>query len=181
MSDLALLGVVPRNPAGESEYVAQPSLDPSREPRVSDGYPCAQLAANARALAANPRDTKARLCLGDFWRLNGFDRAGEYRAAPKADELGGFAVAFAEQPLARRRCARVPAAIGPARQQARHRNLLASATGTGKTVMAAVDYGRLRNSLKRSRLLFVAHREEILDQTRNTFRHALPDAAFGEK
>ena len=101
VSDLALLGVVPRNPAGESEYVAQPSLDPFREPRVSDGYPCAQLAANARALAANPRDTKARLCLGDFWRLNGFDRAGEYRAAPKADELGGFAVAFAEQPLAR--------------------------------------------------------------------------------
>ncbi len=35
--------------------------------------------------------------------------------------------------------------------------------------------------LGRSRLLFVAHREEILDQSRATFRHALRDAAFGEK
>ena len=47
--------------------------------------------------------------------------------------------------------------------------------------MAAVDYARLRSELGRSRLLFVAHREEILDQSRATFRHALRDAAFGEK
>ena len=47
--------------------------------------------------------------------------------------------------------------------------------------MAAVDYARLRSELPRSRLLFVAHREEILDQSRATFRHALRDAAFGEK
>ena len=56
-----------------------------------------------------------------------------------------------------------------------------AATGTGKTVMAAVDYARLRSELPRARLLFVAHREEILDQSRNTFRHALRDAGFGEK
>ena len=91
VSDLALLGSVPRNPADDSEYTAQPSLDPFREPRLTDGYGCAPLATNVRALAANPRDAKARLCLGDFWRLNGFDRAEEYRSAPKADELGGFA------------------------------------------------------------------------------------------
>lgn len=101
VGDLALLGSVPLNRAGASEYSAQPSLDPFREPRTSDGYACAPLATNARALAANPRDVKARLCLGDFWRLNGFDRASEYRSAPKADELGGFGVAFAEKPLAR--------------------------------------------------------------------------------
>jgi superfamily II DNA or RNA helicase/HKD family nuclease len=68
-----------------------------------------------------------------------------------------------------------------ARHQGHHRNLLVAATGTGKTVMAAVDYTRLRPELARSRLLFVAHREEILDQSRATFRHALRDAAFGEK
>jgi superfamily II DNA or RNA helicase len=68
-----------------------------------------------------------------------------------------------------------------ARHQGHHRNLLVAATGTGKTVMAAVDYARLRPELPRSRLLFVAHREEILDQSRATFRHALRDAAFGEK
>jgi superfamily II DNA or RNA helicase len=68
-----------------------------------------------------------------------------------------------------------------ARHQGHHRNLLVAATGTGKTVMAAVDYARLRERLARSRLLFIAHREEILDQSRATFRHALRDAAFGEK
>ncbi len=67
------------------------------------------------------------------------------------------------------------------RQNGHHRNLLVSATGTGKTVMAAVDYARLRETLPRSRLLFVAHREEILDQSLGTFRYALRDANFGEK
>jgi len=61
-----------------------------------------------------------------------------------------------------------------------HRNLLVSATGTGKTVMAAVDYARLRTQLPRARLLFVAHREEILAQSRATFAHALRDGSFGE-
>ena len=55
-----------------------------------------------------------------------------------------------------------------------------AATGTGKTVMAAVDYLRLRPTLPRARLLFVAHRQEILEQSRATFRHALRDASFGE-
>jgi len=68
-----------------------------------------------------------------------------------------------------------------ARHQGHHRNLLVAATGTGKTVIAAVDYARIRQELARSRLLFVAHREEIIDQSRLTFRHALRDAAFGEK
>ncbi len=67
-----------------------------------------------------------------------------------------------------------------ARQRDRHRNLLVAATGTGKTVMAAVDYARLREHLPRARLLFVAHREEILQQSRATFAHALRDVAFGE-
>lgn len=67
-----------------------------------------------------------------------------------------------------------------ARLQGRHRNLLVSATGTGKTVMAALDYQRLRARLPRARLLFVAHRREILDQSLATFRHALRNAAFGE-
>jgi len=67
-----------------------------------------------------------------------------------------------------------------ARDEGHHRNLLVSATGTGKTVMAAVDYARLRARLPRARLLFVAHREEILEQSMHTFRQALRDAAFGE-
>jgi superfamily II DNA or RNA helicase len=71
--------------------------------------------------------------------------------------------------------------LAVSRQQGHHRNLLVAATGTGKTVMAAVDYARIRTTLPRERLLFVAHREEILDQSRAMFRHALRDATFGEK
>ena len=70
--------------------------------------------------------------------------------------------------------------VALARRLGHHKNLLVSATGTGKTVMSAVDYGRLRESLPRARLLFIAHREEILTQTLATFRHALRDYAFGE-
>ncbi|HLL67820.1 MAG TPA: DUF3427 domain-containing protein [Micromonosporaceae bacterium] len=61
-----------------------------------------------------------------------------------------------------------------------HRNLLVSATGTGKTVMAAVDYARLRTTLPRARLLFVAHRGEILEQSLAMFRHVMRDHTFGE-
>ena len=46
--------------------------------------------------------------------------------------------------------------------------------------MAAIDYARLRDHLQRSRLLFVAHREEILEQSLATFRHCVRDHAFGE-
>jgi superfamily II DNA or RNA helicase/HKD family nuclease len=67
-----------------------------------------------------------------------------------------------------------------ARSRGQHRNLLVAATGTGKTVMAAVDYARLRARLPRSRLLFVAHREEILKQAQTTFQRAVRDGAFGE-
>ncbi|MEV6551542.1 DUF3427 domain-containing protein [Streptomyces sp. NPDC051597] len=63
----------------------------------------------------------------------------------------------------------------------RHRNLLVAATGTGKTVMAALDYRDLRRSMGRDlRLLFVAHRKEILKQSRRTYREVLDDASFGE-
>lgn len=70
--------------------------------------------------------------------------------------------------------------IAAARERGQHRNLLVSATGTGKTVMAAEDYRRLRCSLPRHRLLFVAHREEILEQSLATFRQVLRDPSFGE-
>ncbi|HXG97429.1 MAG TPA: DUF3427 domain-containing protein [Gemmatimonadales bacterium] len=70
--------------------------------------------------------------------------------------------------------------IALARQQGHHRNLLVAATGTGKTVMAAIDYAGLHEILPRARLLFVAHREEILLQSRATFQQALRDPSFGE-
>ncbi|MEZ4322535.1 MAG: DUF3427 domain-containing protein [Myxococcota bacterium] len=63
----------------------------------------------------------------------------------------------------------------------RHRNLVVAATGTGKTVVAALDYARLcANAGKRLKLLFIAHRKEILTQSRDTFRHAVSDGSFAE-
>jgi len=62
----------------------------------------------------------------------------------------------------------------------RHRNLVIAATGTGKTVVAALDYARLRKVLPGDRLLFVAHRKEILEQARRTYREVLAEGAFGE-
>jgi superfamily II DNA or RNA helicase/HKD family nuclease len=63
----------------------------------------------------------------------------------------------------------------------RHRNLVVAATGTGKTVVAALDYRRLAaGSATRPRLLFVAHRREILQQSLRTYREVLSDAGFGE-
>lgn len=61
------------------------------------------------------------------------------------------------------------------------RNLLIAATGTGKTVVAAFDFKRFFEERHRqARLLFVAHRREILEQALGTFRNVLRMADFGE-
>jgi superfamily II DNA or RNA helicase len=63
----------------------------------------------------------------------------------------------------------------------RHRNLVVAATGTGKTVVAALDYRQLAQRLGgRPSLLFVAHREEILRQSLATYRAVMRDGSFGE-
>ena len=63
-----------------------------------------------------------------------------------------------------------------------YRNLVVAATGTGKTVISAFDYRKFRSEAKngRHRLLFVAHREEILRQSIDCFRGILRDYNFGE-
>lgn len=62
------------------------------------------------------------------------------------------------------------------------RNLVVAATGTGKTVISALDFKRFRkqNPDLPCRLFFVAHREEILKQSLYTFRAVLKNANFGE-
>nr|WP_152190558.1 DUF3427 domain-containing protein [Georgenia satyanarayanai] len=62
----------------------------------------------------------------------------------------------------------------------RHRNLVVAATGTGKTVVAALDYRSVVKDGKQPRLLFVAHRIEILQQALRTYREVLGDGSFGE-
>jgi superfamily II DNA or RNA helicase/HKD family nuclease len=67
------------------------------------------------------------------------------------------------------------------REHGRNRNLVVAATGTGKTVVAALDYRDTCSRLgHRPRLLFVAHRAQILRQALRTYREVLRDHSFGE-
>lgn len=66
------------------------------------------------------------------------------------------------------------------REQGHRSNLVVSATGTGKTWVSAFDYARLRRAGEVDTLLFVAHRKEILKQSRDVFRAVLKDPSFGE-
>lgn len=66
------------------------------------------------------------------------------------------------------------------RSHGRWRNLVVAATGTGKTVVAAFDYRRsCEQQGGRPKLLFVAHRQEILQQALRTYREVLRDPDFG--
>lgn len=60
------------------------------------------------------------------------------------------------------------------------RNLVVAPTGVGKTFIAAFDYRRYREAHPNARLLFVAHRKEILQQSLAAFRVILNDYNFGE-
>lgn len=76
---------------------------------------------------------------------------------------------------------RILEALSAARQAGFRRNLVVAATGTGKTVISALDYRRYSNEVgRRPPLLFVAHRKEILEQALACFRAVLRDPNFGE-
>ncbi len=62
----------------------------------------------------------------------------------------------------------------------RYKNLVVAATGTGKTIISAFDYKRFNNHNKKPKLLFIAHRKEILLQAQSTFQAILKDNNFGE-
>lgn len=62
----------------------------------------------------------------------------------------------------------------------RYQNLVVAATGTGKTIVSAFDFRAFRKANPNAKLLFVAHREEILRQSRATFRAVLRSHSFGE-
>lgn len=62
----------------------------------------------------------------------------------------------------------------------RFRNLVVAATGTGKTMISAFDYQRFAKENPNAKLLFVAHRKEILEQAQQSFRQVLRDNNFGQ-
>lgn len=65
------------------------------------------------------------------------------------------------------------------RANGNYKNLVIAATGTGKTVISAFDFKQFYTENPNSKFLFVAHREEILKQALNTYRHILKDQNFG--
>ncbi len=62
----------------------------------------------------------------------------------------------------------------------RNRNLVVAATGTGKTVISAFDYKNFKRNNTTAKLLFLAHRKEILVQSLSAYRGILRDNNFGE-
>jgi superfamily II DNA or RNA helicase len=76
---------------------------------------------------------------------------------------------------------RILEALQAARQNGSYRNLVVAATGTGKTVISALDFKRaVEAAHAKIPLLFVVHRKEILQQALGCFRTVLRDQNFGE-
>ncbi|MEC4115945.1 DUF3427 domain-containing protein [Myroides phaeus] len=61
-----------------------------------------------------------------------------------------------------------------------YKNLVVAATGTGKTMIAAFDFKSYYSENPNTKMLFIAHRIDILKQARTTFRQVLRDQNFGE-
>jgi superfamily II DNA or RNA helicase len=76
--------------------------------------------------------------------------------------------------------AKMVAELAAERDLGKHRHLIASATGTGKTIVAAFDYANEARKLKRKpKLLFLAHRKDIVEQARDKYRAVLQEPKFG--
>ncbi|MFY0563686.1 DEAD/DEAH box helicase family protein [Archangium lansingense] len=71
-------------------------------------------------------------------------------------------------------------ALAQSRRDGRQRALVVLATGLGKTLLAALDVEAFEKARKqRARVLFLAHRAELLAQAAETFRRQLPESRFG--
>ncbi|MDH5380172.1 MAG: DUF3427 domain-containing protein [Cyclobacteriaceae bacterium] len=62
----------------------------------------------------------------------------------------------------------------------RTKNLLVAATGTGKTIISAFDFKNFLHQNPKAKLLYLAHRKEILVQALGVFRGVLKNNNFGD-
>lgn len=121
----------------------------------------------------DPSDAGQRAALREALRR---ERRGE---SGRGDEAPGAVAFFSLRPKAYQQA--MLDRLAAERRHGRFRNLLVAATGTGKTVVAAFDYlSTCRVERGRPRLLFLAHRKEILHQARATFIQVLREPGFGE-
>lgn len=100
------LALVPPDPkvdltAWYGNGLATPAAQRFTRGQWSDGWPCPPLAQTAATLAREPGNAAARVCLGEFYRLNGFDGFALYAPFEKVDQLGRGKDQFPGTPLSR--------------------------------------------------------------------------------
>ncbi|MGC4250638.1 MAG: GGDEF domain-containing protein [Sphingobium sp.] len=90
VNDLSLVPANADSEGGLWDFAQQEKIPVGlfRKGTWSDGFPCPAITQTAATLARSPADRKARLCLGDFYRLNGFDDFSLFRANGGKDVLG---------------------------------------------------------------------------------------------
>jgi hypothetical protein len=107
-ADVALVPADAKTNGGLYSLIQQTSVPAGlfTKGRWSDGFDCPSLTVTASTLSRAPSDRKALLCLGDFWRINGFDGFSlftheSYGEAPRRDTLGSGPDTFPGKPLYR--------------------------------------------------------------------------------
>lgn len=102
-NDLTLLPANAGSEGGLWDFSQQDRIPTGlfRTGQWSDGFPCPSIAQTAATLAKSPGDAKARLCLGDFYRLNGFDGFGLFNASEDRSMLGSGPDGFSGRSLSR--------------------------------------------------------------------------------
>lgn len=113
-------------------------------------------------------------------RLAGAYRTRRLRTIPSPEaeaeiEVGSQQETQRDTPTPRPIQVEALAALEQTRSAGHRAGLVVMATGLGKTWLAAFDSDRPEFP----RVLFVAHREEILTQARDVFRHVRPEARLG--
>jgi superfamily II DNA or RNA helicase/diadenosine tetraphosphate (Ap4A) HIT family hydrolase/HKD family nuclease/SOS-response transcriptional repressor LexA len=109
------------------------------------------------------------LPLNAAW-ISGYAERSRTQALPLP---AGDAEPEAVEPLPKPRDVQIEAlaTLRAARAAGRKRALVVLATGLGKTLLATLDYGQMREEIgRRPRLIFVAHRREILTQAATHYR-----------
>ncbi|MCB9690251.1 MAG: DUF3427 domain-containing protein [Alphaproteobacteria bacterium] len=129
---------------------------------------------------------KFAACFEQYWSEAEFEpyepeRDGQrYDAAVKRQRSDQTRLHLSLDVTPRAHQAEILEALEAEREAGHHKNLVVAATGTGKTVVAALDYRRIAKDLGGASLLFVAHRREILKQSLATFQVVMRDGGFGE-
>ena len=91
IEDIALLPAKPAAPADTSQGTPQDTFVGFRWEGRKEGYICPDVLGIAKRLDVNPKDIRARMCLGDFFRITGISDA----VVSDKDLLGGTGTLFA--------------------------------------------------------------------------------------